>query len=122
MATTNRVGGVINFTIDGVSYFIRGNMKVTPGTVKRDAVAGQDGPHGYTEMPIVPSIEGEFTTRPGLSLAALEAITDSTITASLANGTTYVLAQAWTESAFEVETAEGKFGAKFYGMSCTEMT
>ncbi len=31
MATTNRVGGVINFTIDGVAYFIRGNMKVTPG-------------------------------------------------------------------------------------------
>jgi hypothetical protein len=122
MANPNRVGGVLAFTIDGVSYSARGNFKVTPGTVKREAVTGQDGPHGYTEMPITPSIEGEFTTRQGLSLTALEGIVDSTITAQLANGTTYVLSQAWTESAFEVETAEGKFGAKFYGLSCRELT
>lgn len=120
--TTNRLGGVINFTCDGVPYFIRGNMKVTLGGVKREAVVGQDGVHGYTEMPISPSIEGEFTTRPGLSIARMQDITNSTITAQLANGSTYVLTQAWTEAAYEIETAEGKFNAKFCGMDGRELT
>lgn len=119
--TKNRLGGVINFTCDGVSYFIRGNMKVIYGGVKREPVVGQDGTHGYTEMPIAATIEGEFTTRPGLSIARMQDITNSTITASLANGTTYVLTEAWTEAAFEIETAEGKFAAKFCGMDCREL-
>ena len=121
MASPNRVGGIINFTIDGNQIFARGNFKVTPGTVKREGIAGQDGVHGYTEMPIVPGIEGDLTTVQSQSLAALEGITDSTITAQLANGKTYVLSQAWTEAAFEIDTAEGKFGAKFQGMSCDEV-
>lgn len=123
MATgsNQRIGGVATFTIDGQPYALRGNMKVTPSTVKREGIAGQDFVHGYVETPIVPSIEGDFSTVPGLSVAALENIVDSTITAQLANGKTYVLTDAWTESAFEIDTAEGKFAAKFEGLTCEEI-
>ena len=116
-----RIGGVLNFTIDGVQYAARGNFKVTPGTVKREGVAGQDYVHGYTEMPIVPGIEGDLTTTADISLAALEAIVNSTIQVNLANGKSYVLTEAWTESAFEIDTAEGRFGAKFSGVTCEEI-
>ena len=123
MATgsNQRIGGVATVTIDGQQYALRGNMKVVPSTVKREGIAGQDAVHGYTEMPIVPSIEGDFSTLPGLSLQTLENVVDSTVIAQLANGKTYVLTDAWTESAFEIETAEGKFSAKFEGLTCEEI-
>ncbi len=123
MATgsNQRIGGVASITIDGQQYMLRGNMKVSPSTVKREGIAGQDYVHGYTEMPVVPGIDGDFSTPPGLSLQALENVVDSTVVAQLANGKTYVLTDAWTESAFEIETSEGKFSAKFQGLTCEEI-
>lgn len=121
MATTNRIGGVLSFTIDGTPYAARGNFEVVPSSVKREGVAGQDYVHGYTETPIVPSIKGDLTTTNGLSLSTLEGITDSTIQCSLANGKTYVLVNAWTTSAFAISTAEGKFAFEAQGISCVEV-
>ncbi len=116
-----RIGGVLNFTIDGQQYAARGNFEVVPSSVKREGVAGQDCVHGYVETPIVPSIKGDLTTTQGLSLEQLEGITNSTIQCTLANGTTYVLSQAWTTSAFAISTAEGKFAAEFQGVTCDEI-
>ena len=116
-----RIGGVLNFTIDGQQYAARGSFQVTPSTVKREGIAGQDYVHGYTEMPIVPSIKGDLTTTASLSLVQLESIVDSTIQATLANGKTYVLTDAWTKSAFEIDTSEGKFNAEFEGLTCEEI-
>lgn len=121
MADTNRIGGVLYLTIDGTQYAARGNFTVMPSRVQREGVAGQDAVHGYTEKPVVPSIKGDLTTVPGLSLEDLEAITSSTVMVQLANGKTYVLRQAWTKAAFEIDTSEGKFGIEMQGMSCDEV-
>jgi hypothetical protein len=51
----------------------------------------------------------------------MEQITDSTVQVTLANGVTYVLAQAWVDSAFEIDTAEGKFDVIFEGISIQEL-
>ena len=120
-ASNQRIGGVASLTIDGQQYTLRGNMKVKPSTVKREGVAGQDAVHGYTEMPIVPGADCDLTTTNGLSLIDLENIVDSTVTIQLANGRTYVLTDAWTESAFEIDTAEGKFGVNFGCITCEEI-
>ena len=116
-----RIGGVLTLTIDGVQYPVRGSLKVSPSSVKRDGVAGQDAVHGYTETPVVPGIEGEISTKNVVSLKDLEAITNSTVQADLANGRSYVLQQAWTEAAFEIDSAEGKFGLKLQGITCDEV-
>ena len=116
-----RIGGVLNLTIDGQQYAVRGNFEVTPSTVKREGVAGQDFVHGYTEMPVVPGAKGDLSTVPGLKLQQLEKIVDSTIQVSLANGNTYVLAGAWTNSAFAIGTAEGKVGVEFGCVTCDEI-
>lgn len=121
MADSNRLGGVLFLRIDGTQYAARGNFTVMPSTVQRESIAGQDGVHGYTEKPIVPSIKGDLTTVPGLSVEALEAITSSTVMVQLANGKVYVLRQAWTKSAFEIDTSEGKLGIEMQGMSCDEV-
>jgi len=119
--TTNRIGGMLSLTVDGNLYEARGNFRVTPGTVKREGVAGQDRVHGYTETPIVPQIQGDISIGNQLSLEQLEQITDSTIQVQLANGVTYVLVQGWTKSAFEIDTVEGKFECVFQGITCEEM-
>ena len=121
MANTNRIGGVLSLTIDGTPYAARGNFSVMGASVKREGIAGQDAVHGYTEKPVVPSIKGDLSTVPGLSIEALQAITSSTIIASLANGRSYALRNAWSTSAFEIDTSEGKIGVEFQGLSCDEI-
>ncbi len=123
MATdnTNRIGGTIFLTIDGVQYAARGNWSVSPSSVKRDGIAGQDYVHGYTEKPIVPGAKGDLSTVPGLSVENLQNITNSTVVLQLANGKTYSLAQAWTAAAFEIDTTEGKLGVEFGCITCDEI-
>ena len=118
---SNRIGGQLSFTIDGTPYAARGNFTVMPSSVKRDGVAGQDSVHGYIEKPAVPGIKGDLSTVPGLSVEALQAITDSSVICSLANGRSYVLRDAWTLAAFEIDTGEGKLGIEMQGMSCDEI-
>lgn len=116
-----RIGGIIFVTIDGSQAQARGNFTVSPSSVKREGIAGQDSVHGYTEMPIVPGIKGDLSTTADLSIEDLQGITNSTIMAQLANGKTYVLSQAWTKAAFEIDSAEGKVGVEFEGMTCDEI-
>jgi hypothetical protein len=117
----NRIGGVLYLTIDGQQYAPRGNWSVTPSTVKREGIAGQTGVDGFTEMPVVPGAKGDLSMVPGLSLTALQNITNSTLTLALANGTTYVLAGAFSKPPFEADTAEGKVAVEFGCVTCDEL-
>ena len=118
---TNRIGGTLYLTIDGTQYAARGNFTIMPSSVKREGVAGQDYVHGYTEKPIVPGAKGDLTTVPGLSVEALQDITNSTVLIALGNGRTYTLANAWTNAAFEIDTSEGKLGIDFGCITCDEV-
>lgn len=115
-----RIAGVCFLKVDGTQYSLRGSMEVQPTVTKREGIAGQDGVHGFKEMPQVPFIEGEFTDMGNLSMVTLAAITDSTVTAELANGTTYILANAWWAVEGKVDTVEGKVPFKFEGLTCIE--
>jgi hypothetical protein len=121
MATTNRIGGVLSLRVDGNQYEARGNFQVTPGTVKRTGVAGQDAVHGYIEEPIVPQIKGDVSIGNQLSLETLEGITDSTVQVALANGNTYILVDAWVTAAFVIDAHDGKVEVTFEGFSCQEL-
>lgn len=116
-----RIGGILYLTVDGVQYALRGSWTVTPTNLKRESVAGQDGTNAYTETPTVPGAKGDLMTVPGLSLLSLQAITNSTVTLALANGTTYVLANAWSVPPFEADTADGKVGVEFGCQTCDEL-
>jgi hypothetical protein len=117
-----RIGGVLSVTVDSVQYALKGSWTVTPTNVKRENVAGPDGTNAYTETPTVPGAKGDLMLVPGLSLKALQAITDSTVTLALANGSTYVLASAWSVPPFEADTADGKVGVEFGCQTCDELT
>jgi hypothetical protein len=117
----HRIAGVAYVFVDGQQYPLRGSLTISIDVLERTGVAGQDGVHGFTEQPRVPWIEGDFSDLGTLSLLALQAMADVTITAELANGKVYVLRNAWTATAREFNAAEGQAKIRFEGMAAEEM-
>jgi hypothetical protein len=116
-----RIGGIATLLVDGTQYALRGDMRVQPSPTRREGVAGQDYVHGFTEMPVVPEIVGNFSTIPGLSVNDIDAMTNVTVQADLANGSSYILSQAWTESAKEIDTVRGQLEIRWQGIYCDEI-
>jgi hypothetical protein len=117
-----RVAGIAFLKVDGEQYPLRGNFTVSPSPVERAGIAGQDRVHGYSELPRVPFIEGDVTLVPELSIEDVDAVTNATVTAELANGRSYVLREAWCKSALELNAADGLTRVRFEGTSCDEIT
>lgn len=117
----NRIAGVAYLKYDGKQLPLRGGWNHNIAGLKREGIAGQDGVHGYKEMPEVPYMEGDVSTTPEVSIEELRDVTDATVTLEQANGKTYVLRNAWTSDAYEVDTEEGKVKIKFEGMQGDEI-
>jgi hypothetical protein len=115
------IGGTAFCKVNGTQLPLRGNFVVSPSAVDRSMVAGQDYVHGYLETPRVPFIEGDISTHPDVSLEDLERQVGVTVTAELRNGKTYVLKEAISKSAFEVQTATGQVRVRWEGTSCEEI-
>ncbi|MFN3686098.1 phage tail tube protein [Salinarimonas sp.] len=118
----NRIGGVAYIKVDDRQIALRGGLTVSVDGFEREGVAGQDGVHGYTEKPRVPFIECDVTTTAEASMDFLRSIVNATVTAELANGKTYVLRDAWTAGAREINAEEGMVNVRFEGMSGTELS
>jgi hypothetical protein len=56
-----------------------------------------------------------------LSLQRLRAFCNSTVTVELLNGKTYVLANAWTSEALELNAVDGTVSVTFQGLVGREM-
>ncbi|HZR87894.1 MAG TPA: phage tail tube protein [Bradyrhizobium sp.] len=118
--TTNRVAGIATMAIDGQSYAVAGQVRYSPSTVTREPMVGQDGPHGYKEMPVMPYIAVSLRDTGGLSVASINAITNSTIVLGLANGKTVIGRNMFAVDTQEVDTEEAKLEAKFNGFDVSE--
>jgi len=116
-----RIAGVAYVYVDGQQYPLRGSLTISTDTIEREGVAGQDDVHGFIETPRVPWIEGDISDLGGLSLMALQAMCDVTVTAELANGKVYILRNAWTTAAREFTAADGQATVRFEGMSAQEL-
>jgi hypothetical protein len=116
-----RFAGIAFVTVDGNQYALRGNFTVSPSIVERTMIAGQDGVHGYQELPRVPYIEGDLSAVPTLNLDDLQAQVDSTVVAQLANGKQYTLINATCKAAFEENTRDGQLRVRWEGVGCQEL-
>ena len=121
MATVNRIGGILSLRVDGNQYEARGSFQVTPSSVKRTGVAGQDSVHGYIEEPVVPQIKGNISIGHLLSIDVLDEITDATVQIQLANGRTYVLSNAWAVAGSVIDAHDGQVDVTFEGLTCVEI-
>ena len=116
-----RFAGIAFVFVDGVQYPLRGNFVVSPSAVERTMLAGQDGVHGYQELPRVPYIAGDISTQREISLEDLERQVDVTVVAQLANGRQYSLVQATCKGALEPNTRDGQMTVRWEGLYCEEI-
>lgn len=121
-----RIGGVLFIkctTAAGGSFplEVRGKWKVVPTKTKKEGVAGQDGVHGYKEMPVVPFMEGDITISNGVDLKKIDESVDMTVTAELANGHVYVGVGGWRSDVSQLETEEGSVGLKLEFLSLDQI-
>ena len=116
-----RFAGIAFVFVDGVQYPLRGNFTVSPSAVERTMLAGQDGVHGYQELPRVPYIEGDISTIRGLLFEDLEAQTDATVVAQLANGMQYTLVQSTCRAGLENNSRDGQVRVRWEGLYCEEI-
>lgn len=117
-----RIAGTAWLKVDGAIYPLRGNLTVSPSSVERAGLAGQDYIHGYSELPRLPAVSGDVSLDPLLSMDTVEATVDATVTCELANGKTYVLREAWCTSALDLNTREGTVRVSWQGVSCDEIS
>lgn len=118
---TNRVAGVATLTVDGASYALRGNFGYRVATVERTSIIGQDGIHGYKEMPAAGQVKAQLTNTGGLSVAQLNQMTNVTIVAELANGKIITGRRMWTTGTQEVDGSEATVDVVWEGPDVVEL-
>lgn len=118
--TTNRLAGTCYATVDGVSYMLAGDFSYKISGVSRETLKGQDGVHGYSETPQPGFISMTLRDSAKLSQADLNAMSNVTLVAELANGKTIIGRNMWGTDQAETKTSDATIEAKFEGPSVTE--
>jgi hypothetical protein len=110
-----RVAGTCYIYQDGPMMNLGGTLNIGPSTRNREDVVGLSGPVGVKEAWVRPYIEAEIVKTPDLRLTDLEKVTDATITAELADGSTVVLYNACQVGELEYSGADGTVTVRWSG-------
>lgn len=116
-----RFAGVAYVTAGGTTIPLRGNLTVSPNVIERNMIAGQDGIHGFQELPRVPYIQLDMSTLPDVSIESLEAQVGVTVVAQLANGKAYSLSDACCRGGIEINARDGQATIRWDGQACDEL-
>lgn len=111
-----RIGGTAFWYVDGRQLSLRGNFTVAPSVVERTGVVGLDRPHGNIEVPVMPFIEGDVSLEPGTTIEDVDAFSDNTVMAELANGMVVTLRNAFRAGRSEINAHDGSFRVRFEGL------
>lgn len=117
----SRIAGTAFLRVDGQQYALKGNLTLSIDPFIREGLAGMDGVHGYKETPQVPHITCDISDLGGMSLQTLRSICNSTVTAELGNGKTYLLRGAWTAAIMDLNVADGQVTVNFQGLAGEEI-
>lgn len=117
------IAGSLSATIDGKSYAVagEGTYQVSAGG-KRETLMGQDGYHGFSEMPQPGKMSWKGRDASNVSISALSAAAGITVVQSLANGKTIIGRNMVRigDKPIEVNTEDGTFAVEFEGPEVTE--
>ncbi len=121
MSDPNRLAGTASVTIDGRAYSISGEGTYRPSTSKRETLQGQDGIHGYSEMPQPGKISWKGRDGGGLSIATLNEASNVTVVLVLANGKVVVGRNMWRcGEPIEVNSEDATFSVEFESADVSE--
>jgi hypothetical protein len=120
----NRKGGIIELKVNGTILQAKGAFDYSLGKPTREAVLGHDEVHGFKELPVVPFIAGQITDDTALSLDALAAFENETVTLRLNNGKVIALRNAWCTNpdGLGANTEEGAINIRFEGLKAEEIS
>lgn len=116
-----RIAGTAFVTVNGEQIALRGNLTVSPSAVERTMLAGQDGVHGYQELPRVPYIEGDFSTMPGLAVEDIDGQINETVVVQAANGTIFSFTEAVCQAGTEPNLRDGQMRIRWDCVTCEEI-
>jgi hypothetical protein len=117
-----RLAGVASLTIDGETFDVVSDASYDATTTKREALLGQSGLHGFSEMPKTGSIGATIRDNGSLTVAGMMAKTNATVVLIMANGKTVYGNQMFCTECSEVKTQEGTFSVKLESDDVTEAT
>ncbi len=121
MSDPNRLAGVASVTLDGRAYSIVGEGTYRTSSSKREALVGQDGYHGYSEMPQPGKISWKGRDSGAVNIKALNEASNITVVLSLANGKTIVgRNMVRVGEPIEVNSEDATFAVEFNGPDVTE--
>lgn len=111
----NRLAGTAYLTIDGKNVALVGDFEWDAGDAVRESLAGMDGVHGYKEKPKINKISGTIRDTGGVSVAAFNRLTNTTVTCELANGKRVTGRNMWQVGELPSKAEDGTFELKFEG-------
>jgi len=109
------IGGTAFIKVDGEQLELAGALSVDIQATEKEGVTGLSGVAHFTENNRVPMMEMDAFVPADFPMAKLEAMTEGTVTAELANGMTAVLESAWLSGPITVNAADGTTSLKFEG-------
>lgn len=113
----NRIAGTAYLSIDGKSIALVGDFEWDCGIVERKTLKGMDGIHGYSEEPNPGKIKGTIRDTGGVSVRALNNLTNVTVTCELANGKRVTGRNMWQVGMLPVRSNEATFELAFEGQA-----
>ena len=116
-----RIAGTAFVTVNGEQIPLRGNLTISPSAVERTMLAGQDGVHGYQELPRVPYVEGDFSTIPQLLMEELDGQVNETVVVQSANGRIYSFTEAMCKAGLEPNLRDGQVRVRWECVTCEEI-
>lgn len=115
------IAGTLSITIDGTNYAVSGSGTYQPSSTTRETLKGQDGVHGFKEMPTEGHIAWTGRDSNAFKIADLNAADGVTVVAVLANGKVVIAKNAWRDGEpAEVNTEDGTFNIRFASASVKE--
>lgn len=120
MANPNQVTGQMTVKIDGVTYATAGESTLDIGGPVRQPVKGDYEAGAFIESTEPSKCEVTLLYKKGVSLAALRAIDNATLTLETDNGIVWIVRNAYVADAISFGQ-DGKAKAVFQGPPAEEM-
>jgi hypothetical protein len=118
--TQNALAGIAFMTVSGRRMRVVGQATYKVAKKNRETLKGQDGVHGFKEMPEAGRISATIRDDAGLKLTTVNSWSDETVVLELANGKTIVGRNMWTTDTQEVETEEASYSLVFESNDVSE--
>lgn len=121
MANKNQVVGQAKIKVDGEIYPTDGSTTMNIGGTSRESVSGDYEAGAFKEMTNPARCEVTLLYKSGLSLSAIRAIDDATITLETDTGKTWIMRNAYCADAIEFSGSDGKAKVVFMSGPAEEM-